>query len=148
MNPDAEVEVLLEEGHYRQKADRSLASAHRVLHKPAQERHTLPFFLLLDLDADVELLLKEDEAETFKIFIMREIYIEKAIPAKIKPSTSIKYSDLPANEKRYDPLLGSNSRKRQSEVRADMAKTWWQVAAAICEYSHYYPSRDMIRIGL
>lgn len=84
---------------------RFLAAVHRVLNTPGRERYSLPFFLTMDPDANVDVLLEENEERKFEAFNVGEMYIRKVLPARKKHPTSIRYRDLPESDWRYDFLL-------------------------------------------
>jgi isopenicillin N synthase-like dioxygenase len=89
----------------RQTNGRFLAAVHRVLNTPGQERYSLPFFLTMDPDANVGVLLGENEERKFEDFNVGEMYIRKVLPARKKHPTSIRYRDLLESGWKYDFLL-------------------------------------------
>ncbi|KAH6671988.1 2og-Fe oxygenase family protein [Halenospora varia] len=88
----------------RQSNGRFLAAVHRVRNKTGEERYSLPFFLTMDQDADVKVLVEGKEGK-FEDFNVGDLYIRRVLPARGKHPTSIKYKDVPEEEWRYDFLL-------------------------------------------
>lgn len=89
----------------RQSNGRFLAAVHRVRNKTGEERYSLPFFLTMDQDADVKVLVEGKEEGKFEDFNVGDLYIRRVLPARGKHPTSIKYKDVPEEEWRYDFLL-------------------------------------------
>lgn len=89
----------------RQTNGRFLAAVHRVRNKTGEERYSLPFFLTMDPDAKVEVLVQKGEEGKFENFNVGDLYIKKVLPARKKHPTSIKYRDVPEEEWTYDLLL-------------------------------------------
>ncbi|KUJ19736.1 2og-Fe oxygenase family protein [Mollisia scopiformis] len=90
----------------RQSNGRFLAAVHRVRNKSGEERYSLPFFLTMDHDADVEILVKDGEERKFEDFNVGDLYIRRVLAARGKHPTSIKYRDVLESEWKYDLLLG------------------------------------------
>lgn len=89
----------------RQTNGRFLAAVHRVRNKTGEKRYSLPFFLTMDPDAEVRVLVDNDQEREYEDFNVGELYIRRVLPARKKHPTSIKYKDVPEEEWTYDLLL-------------------------------------------
>lgn len=66
----------------------------------------MPFFLTMDSDVEVKILVGENEERKFDDFNVGDLYIRRVLPARKKHPTSIKYKDVPEDQWAYDLLLG------------------------------------------
>lgn len=85
------------------------ATVHRVRNKTGKERYSLPFFLTMDPDANLEVLESckvEGEEPKYGTINIGDLYIKRVLPARKKHPTSIKYSDVPQDQWTYDMLYG------------------------------------------
>lgn len=92
----------------RQSNGKFVATVHRVRNKTGQQRYSLPFFLTLDPDAELEVLnccIEEGKEAKFENVNVGQLYIQRVLPARKSHPTSIKYKDVPENELRYEMLL-------------------------------------------
>ncbi|KAH7393482.1 Clavaminate synthase-like protein [Cadophora sp. MPI-SDFR-AT-0126] len=89
----------------RQTNGKFLAAVHRVRNKTGDERYSLPFFLTMDPDAQVSVLVEGHEVKKFDDFNVGDLYIKKVLPARTKHPTSIKYRDVPEEQWKYEFLL-------------------------------------------
>ncbi len=89
----------------RQTNGRFLAAVHQVRNKTGAERYSLPFFLTMDPEAEVSVLVADKEEKLFDDFNVGNLYIKKVLPARGKHPTSIKYRDVPEEDWKYDFLL-------------------------------------------
>lgn len=83
------------------------ATVHRVRNKTGLARFSLPFFLTPDADAEVDVLecCVGQEGKKYDKINVGDLYIRRVLPARKKHPTSIKYSDVPESQWRYDMLL-------------------------------------------
>lgn len=89
----------------RQTNGRFLAAVHRVRNKTGKERYSLPFFLTMDPNAQVKILVHDGEERKYEDFNVGELYVRRVLPARKKHPTSIKYKDVPEEKWTYDLLL-------------------------------------------
>lgn len=92
----------------RQSNGKFQATVHRVRNKTGKERYSLPFFLTMDPDLDMEVLecCKEDGVEPkFSTINVGDLYIRRVIPARKKHPTASKFQNIPEAEWKYDVLL-------------------------------------------
>ncbi|KAJ0115024.1 hypothetical protein J7T55_001432 [Diaporthe amygdali] len=92
----------------RQSNGKFQATVHRVRNRTGRERYSLPFFLTPDPDADLEVLdccVDKGEDPKYEKVNVGDFYVQKALPARSKHPTSIKYKDVPKEELRYGLLL-------------------------------------------
>lgn len=89
----------------RQTNGRFLAAVHRVRNTTGERRYSLPFFMTMDPDAHVKVLVDEGEEMRYEDFDVGELYIKRVLPARKKHPTSIKYRDVPEEEWKYEFLL-------------------------------------------
>ena len=82
-----------------------MAAVHQVRNKTGEERYSLPFFLTMDPNAQVGVIVDEGKEKKFEDFNVGDLYIKKILPARHKHPTSIKYKSVPENEWKYDLLL-------------------------------------------
>ncbi|KAH8887599.1 Clavaminate synthase-like protein [Thozetella sp. PMI_491] len=92
----------------RQSNGKFSATVHRVRNKTGKERYSVPFFLTMDPDVNMEVLecCKEEGVEPkFGPINVGELYIRRVLPARDKHPTSIKYRDVPQDKWSYEILL-------------------------------------------
>lgn len=92
----------------RQSNGKFVATVHRVRNKTGQQRYSLPFFLTMDPDVELEVLqscVEEGEEPKFENVNVGQLYIQRVLPARKSHPTSIKYGNMPEKEWRYDFLL-------------------------------------------
>lgn len=92
----------------RQSNGKFPATVHRVRNTTGDERYSLPFFLTMDPDVDLEPLVccvNEGEKPQYEKMNVGDLYIRRVLPARKKHPTSIKYRDTPQEEWTYDMLL-------------------------------------------
>ncbi|KAH9902103.1 2og-Fe oxygenase family protein [Xylariomycetidae sp. FL2044] len=92
----------------RQTNGKFPATVHKVRNRTGRERYSLPFFLTMDPDVDMEVLdccKEKGQDPRFGTINVGDLYIRRVLPARKKHPTSIKYSAVPQEEWRYDMLL-------------------------------------------
>ncbi|KAH8658248.1 Clavaminate synthase-like protein [Xylariales sp. PMI_506] len=97
-------------GQYLERQTNGLfpATVHRVRNRTGQERYSLPFFLTMDPDVNLNVLeccKKPGEEHKFSPINVGDLYIRRVLPARKKHPTSIKYRDVPQEQWSYQMLL-------------------------------------------
>lgn len=97
-------------GQYLERQSNGIfpATVHRVRNRTGHERYSLPFFLTMDPDVNLEPLgdcVDEGEEPKYEKINVGDLYIRRVLPARRKHPTSIKYRDVPQEVWRYDMLL-------------------------------------------
>jgi isopenicillin N synthase-like dioxygenase len=97
-------------GQYLERQTNGLfpATVHRVRNKTGQERYSLPFFLTMDPDVELDVLdccVESGEAPSYERINVGDLYIRRVLPARKKHPTSIKYRDTPQEQWSYQMLL-------------------------------------------
>ncbi|KAK6216080.1 hypothetical protein LQW54_003856 [Pestalotiopsis sp. IQ-011] len=97
-------------GQYMERQTNGLfpATVHRVRNKTGQERYSLPFFLTMDPDVELNVLescVEPGEKPEFDRINVGDLYIRRVLPARKKHPTSIKYRDIPQEQWSYQMLL-------------------------------------------
>ncbi|KAL3417532.1 2OG-Fe(II) oxygenase [Phlyctema vagabunda] len=92
----------------RQSNGKFQATVHRVRNKTGERRYSLPFFLTMDPDVQLNVLeqcVADGEDPKYEPINVGELYIRRVLPARVKHPTSIKYRDVPQEDWKYDFLL-------------------------------------------
>lgn len=97
-------------GQYLERQSNGIfpATVHRVRNRTGLERYSLPFFLTMDPDVELDVLascVETGEKPKYEKINVGDLYIRRVLPARRKHPTSIRYKDVPQEEWNYEMLL-------------------------------------------